>query len=268
LKYYLKNDCNGWANFESVVAAESANGNIDSVMQSCSNSIPVATVNATGPLSFCDGGSATLTASGGATYSWSTGATGNSITVSNSGSYTAYVTQGICTIAATPVTVNVLPLPATPVLTQTGNVLSCGNIPGGVTANWVSNGQNVATGPFYNPAVGSGQVVVTFTDANGCISSSLPFSYTISDISSGFLANILTVSPNPVVDMLEVQLTPNEAGTYTFVIMDVTGKRIYTSKAYITSEYKKTIDFSPFSKGVYFLQVSTQNHTISYKIMN
>ena len=74
---------------------------------------PVATITASGAITFCSGGSVTLSANTGSglTYLWSPGgATTSSITVTESGSYTVTVTGtgGSTTSAATTVTVNAL----------------------------------------------------------------------------------------------------------------------------------------------------------------
>ncbi len=50
-----------------------------------------AAVSASGPLALCSGGSVTLTASSGASYSWSNGATTQSISVNTAGSYSVTV---------------------------------------------------------------------------------------------------------------------------------------------------------------------------------
>jgi gliding motility-associated-like protein len=62
----------------------------------------------TGPAVVCSGGSAILTASGGSNYSWTTGQTGASITVTPTASttYTVFVTSGICS-GTSSITVNV-----------------------------------------------------------------------------------------------------------------------------------------------------------------
>ena len=68
--------------------------------------VPTPTITAGGPISFCSGGSVTLTSSAGNSYLWSTGATTASITVSASGSYTVQVTNGSgCQSAASEATV-------------------------------------------------------------------------------------------------------------------------------------------------------------------
>ena len=71
---------------------------------------PVASIAAGGPTTFCTGGSVTLTASGGSSYRWSTGATTASISVVANGSYsvTATSTAG-CSAASAAVSVTVNP---------------------------------------------------------------------------------------------------------------------------------------------------------------
>lgn len=65
----------------------------------------IPTIKASGPVSFCMGGSVTLTASVAANYLWSNGATTNSIVVSNSGTYSVTTTSAGCSTTSLPVTV-------------------------------------------------------------------------------------------------------------------------------------------------------------------
>jgi gliding motility-associated-like protein len=75
------------------------------------STVPVASVHSTGPVIFCNGGSVMLYAGGAGTYSWSTGATSDTITVNSSGTYTVTVTNGCGSKAAdTVVTVQTLPV--------------------------------------------------------------------------------------------------------------------------------------------------------------
>ena len=67
-------------------------------------SVSPPTITASGPTTFCSGGSVTLTASAGSSYLWSNGATTQSIVANNSGSYTVTV-DGVVS-APTVVTVN------------------------------------------------------------------------------------------------------------------------------------------------------------------
>ena len=69
-------------------------------------------VSASGPTSFCSGGTVTLSAPAGFAYLWSTGATTPSISVSNTGSYTVRTISNGCTSAvsqAVQVTASTIP---------------------------------------------------------------------------------------------------------------------------------------------------------------
>jgi len=57
------------------------------------NALPTALITPDGPTTFCEGGTVTLTASGGISYLWSTTETTEAITVSVSGTYTVTVTD-------------------------------------------------------------------------------------------------------------------------------------------------------------------------------
>lgn len=73
-------------------------------VSACTTTTP--TITASGPTSFCGGGSVVLTSSTASTYLWSTGATTQSITVTQSGDYTVKVTDANgCGATAAPVTV-------------------------------------------------------------------------------------------------------------------------------------------------------------------
>ncbi|MBC7449479.1 MAG: hypothetical protein H7330_15620, partial [Hymenobacteraceae bacterium] len=76
------------------------------------NAVPTAAIATNGPTTFCQGGSVTLTASGGgpnAQYVWSTDVITQSITVSTSGTYSVTVTTGAGCSASAAVTITVTP---------------------------------------------------------------------------------------------------------------------------------------------------------------
>ncbi|WP_162427489.1 Ig-like domain-containing protein [Pontibacter pudoricolor] len=145
------------------------------------NSLPVATITAGGPTTFCQGGSVTLTASGGNSYLWSNGATTESITVTTSGNYTVQVTDGnSCTSASSaPVAVTVNPLP-TVSITPTGPLQFCeGNsvvlVPKALpdtdtfTYQWfdATDDSEVSAERDY-VATASGSYYLVVTNQNGC----------------------------------------------------------------------------------------------------
>ena len=79
------------------------------------NALPATpTITAGGPITFCAGGSVTLTSSAGTSYLWSNGATTPGINVTTPGSYTVQVTNASgcqsAASAATTVNVNALPI--------------------------------------------------------------------------------------------------------------------------------------------------------------
>jgi len=154
------------------------------------NALPAATITAGGATTFCEGGSVTLTASAGASYLWSNGATTQSIVVNASGSYSVTVTNASgcsATSAATGVTVNPLP---TPSISASGPTTFCqggsvtltgqGGTPSGA---WYRNGSLYST---------QGSLVVTSSatfvyrvqTAAGCAADSAPTVVTVNPLPS------------------------------------------------------------------------------------
>jgi len=89
--------------------------------------VVTATISASGPLSFCSGGSVTLTANSGSQYLWSPGGqTTRSITVSNAGSYTVRVTNSSGVNAtSSPAVVSITTTGSTPTVTANGSTSFC-----------------------------------------------------------------------------------------------------------------------------------------------
>lgn len=111
-----------------------------------SGSIPA--ITASGPTTFCQGGSVTLTASTAGSYLWSNQATTQSITVSTSGTYTVTV-SGSCGNGTASATVDVLAQPNAQV-SATSNFLCPGEsstltATGGTTYLWSPGGQTTAS---------------------------------------------------------------------------------------------------------------------------
>src|SRR5205085_2672526 len=93
------------------------------------------TITPGGPTTFCAGGSVTLTANSGASYSWSNGATTRAITVNASGNYHVTVTDAngcSATSADAAVTVNT---PLTATITPSGPTTFCAGGSVTLTAN-------------------------------------------------------------------------------------------------------------------------------------
>jgi hypothetical protein len=145
--------------------------------------VPTASVTAGGPVTFCQGGSVTLTANTGTSYLWSNGATTQAITVSAAGNYSVQVTTGSCVSTSPVTTVTVNPTPVANI-TAGGPVTFCQGLNVVLTASagssWLwSNG---ATTQSITVST-SGNHSVTVTNASGCSATSS--------------ATAVTVNPNP-----------------------------------------------------------------------
>jgi gliding motility-associated-like protein len=136
------------------------------------NNLPAKPVILTsGPVTFCEGGSVTLTSSSATSYLWSTGAVTAGINISESGNYNVSVTDlNGCQSQASPVTVvTVNPLPVTPVITAGSPVTFCegGNVSlastEGTSYLW-STGDSLKS---INASL-SGSYTVRVTDSKGC----------------------------------------------------------------------------------------------------
>lgn len=139
--------------------------------------IPVtsASINPTGPITLCPGGSVQLTANGGqffSTYSWNTGASTRRITASQSGTYTVTVANNIggCSTSSTAaVDVTVLDPGYQPVITPLSAITVCqpGFVdlqadPGFTSYTW-STGQTTQNVSVLMDGSGAGPVLDTQT---------------------------------------------------------------------------------------------------------
>jgi hypothetical protein len=180
------------------------------------NAAPPATITASGPTTFCDGGSVTLTANSGSSYSWSNGATTQSIVVTTTGSYSVVVTQtGGCTGTSSATSVTVNPVPAA-TITADGPTTFCSNddvtLTASAGASWLwSNGATTQSITVNQ----SGNYSVTVTNASGCSASSSAISTNVS------ASPVVTITASPYSALfpgLSTNLTANVTppGTYTY----------------------------------------------------
>jgi PKD repeat protein len=132
-------------------------------------------ITAGGPVSFCQGGNVVLSAPAGfTTYTWSNGATTQSITVSASGNFSVTVTNARgCAAVSDPVTVTVNPSPNADFnFTVNGATVSFANTSTGATTYlWDFGDGEKTTAP--NPShtystAGSYNVCLTVTSTQGC----------------------------------------------------------------------------------------------------
>jgi hypothetical protein len=176
-----------------------------------------AQINATGQTTFCTGGSVTLTAAVGSSYSWSNGATTQSITVINSGNFNCVVNANGCTTTSNtiPVTVNVRP---TASVTAASGTTFC--LPNTVTltaspaSSWQwSNGATTQS----IQVNASGNYTVVTTGANGCTSAT-----SNSIVVNAGAQPILNITASPYTSLLPgikttISVNVQPAATYSYV---------------------------------------------------
>lgn len=139
------------------------------------------TTNIITPLSVCAGSSATLSATGATTYSWSTGATSSSIVITPTAtsSYTVTGTTGACVGTSATATITHLPASMYPgsnlsLLCKQKSVINTTCSPAATSVSWTPS-TNLSSSSVLNPTVTalSGTTVysVTATLNNGCVKS-------------------------------------------------------------------------------------------------
>ncbi|MBI3423366.1 MAG: hypothetical protein HY011_10540 [Acidobacteria bacterium] len=152
-------------------------------------------ITPSGPTTFCEGGSVTLSAPAAAAYQWSNGATTQTINVSASGSFTVRITNasGCQSSTSDTLAVTVNPPPAKPTITANGSLMICEgqsvtlSAPAGAAAYLWSNG---ATTPSIT-VTAAGTFTVQITNASNCQS-------VVSDPATVTVNPPLNISAHPV----------------------------------------------------------------------
>ncbi|MFN0187796.1 MAG: fibronectin type III domain-containing protein [Bacteroidia bacterium] len=175
---------------DKILLSSNSNLNLNPNQTPCGTT--VANVNTSGPTNFCQGGSVTLTAAAGTSYSWSNGQTTQAITVSLSGTYTVNVNNGTgCASVSAPIQVTVNTAPSANITTSSNTI--CQGQSSNLTASpgstflW-SNGATTQTIQVNN--AGSYSVIVT--GSSGCSTNSTPVNITI-----GTAANATVTTSGP-----------------------------------------------------------------------
>ncbi|MFT5777984.1 MAG: hypothetical protein ACI837_000932, partial [Crocinitomicaceae bacterium] len=146
------------------------------------NALPAApTISAGGPTTFCAGGSVNLTSSQSSGNLWSTTEITQTISATNSGSYSVTYTDGNgCSAVSALIAVNVNANPAAPIITAGGPTTFCAG--GNVTLTSSQGSGNTwsttETTSFINVSA-SGSYTVSYTDGNGCSAISTPMVVTV-----------------------------------------------------------------------------------------
>ncbi|MDO9186392.1 MAG: YCF48-related protein [Bacteroidia bacterium] len=144
------------------------------------NSLPIVTISLSVPI--CEGQSETLTASGGAIFAWSTGASTNSITETPAitTTYTVTVTDinncsdnGTATIIVNPLPIANAGADQTICIGDTAALAGAG----GISYVWTDGGTSFNTPTVLVNPIASTQYTLTVTDNSGCMASDMAMIY-------------------------------------------------------------------------------------------
>ncbi len=200
-----------------------------------------ASITASGPLSFCEGGSVTLTATpGNQPVSWSTGATSGSISISQTQDVWAFVGTPSCGDTTDIIQVNQIPYPAAVAMSLpsdtifTGSPYSFSVTPeAGMTYEWISpfgiivSGQGTPTVQIEFPFPGPSPVtcVISNEECPISIEENVTVFINYSSLSESGESQNISVFPNPHRDIIFV--SGAEPGSR-WLIKNISGKTVLT----------------------------------------
>lgn len=222
------------------------------------NPTPTVTANTSSSV-ICAGESATLTASGATSYTWSEGSSTNaSITVTPSGTETYTVNaenNGCFGDAIVTVTVNTLPN----VTTSTSNTLLCS----GQSAVLTATSSSAVSYTWSDGAITSTTSVspltttdytVTVNDGNCANMAVITQSVsTCTDINTLSSDNAIRVFPNPFTGSLNIIINTVASKGYTMVIYNTLGEIVYSVSG---TEKTLSIPTQEWKSGIYFAHIN------------
>ncbi len=221
---------------------------------------PVVTITAGGSLTFCQGDSVALAATSGfVDYNWSNSGATQVVQVTTAGSYTVTVTDANnCTASSSPTVVTVNALPAVPVITQSGNVLSSTAATG---YQWYLNNGPVNNATNQQVTVTqNGSYYVQVTDTNGCSNHSAAINITTVGIEALNGNAGIKVYPNPNSGSFIIEFTDNTERE--IEITDAVGRVVFNA----TSATRKLPVTINQAAGLYFVRLKQNNQLSSLKL--
>ena len=232
------------------------------------NALPNVAVSST---TICAGSTGTLSASGASTYTWNTGATTSTISVSptSNTNYTVVGTTAGC-VNSKVVSVTVNPLPvvnlaaiAGPLCVNSASVTLSGTPTGGVYS-----GPGVMGSAFDPSMTGAGTFTISYSYTNtaGCsdINSKTITVNLCTGVEEFNNSSIISIYPNPVSSELNVSLESSLINTSSIELYDMIGNLVMTHK--VTSNIT-TLSFSSLAKGIYTIRVISDNNQKAFKVI-
>jgi len=210
-------------------------------------------------------------------YEWNNGKSTSSITVLTTDLYAVTVTDTNNCRNYAQIYVPILPSPVVDFENDTVTILSDGfTVLGGVSLGYDSYLWNTgATTPFItvdakDPSINPGNhtywLYCSFT--NGCDASDTIIVKVLDGVNVNELntTNGINIYPNPSNGMFNIAGEFNTNSDVTITVSDITGKTILTRKLDNVSIFNQEIDLRNNNKGFYFIKISNNDKTATYKV--
>jgi hypothetical protein len=237
------------------------------------NALPVIGVSSSNA-SVCTGSTATLTASGATTYTWSMPGSANVSTVivtpSTGQVFTVTGTDNFGCVGTSTATVgmfpqpNIVPSPAqqTICLNETASVTASGAI----SYTWTASSGNTLSGSSYTASpVTLEQIQLSGTDANSCVANTVVTVY-VSQCTglttNAVNSNLITVFPNPSAGVVTARF--EYEGRKEIRVYNAIGQAI---ELRITESESEEFNLSQYAKGVYYVQVNSKKASANFRII-
>jgi hypothetical protein len=220
-----------------------------------------ATVSVSGNLVVCEGSPALLNGSGALSYTWSTGTTGNAISLSPliTTGYTLSATNDEGCTAATPFTITVRPLPT---MSVTPNSTICAGdtkvlyvLGNGINFSWNQTGET-ADSLSVKPQANTVYTVNSYSQFNCKRTMTLSVAVDPCTSLSADEMPDLMIYPIPAHDELLLKLQAGSSNEYLVKIYDARGKLVFDELVYLhPTENPTGISIANAEKGLYLLNV-------------
>jgi hypothetical protein len=247
--------------------------------------LPAAAGVITGPASVCAGATGivyTVPVIAGATgYTWTTptgvtttaGSNSNSITVdfgpgATSGNFTVYGSNscGNGTVSPT-LAVTVNPIPATPVVTNTGYLLHSSAATGN---QWYFEGALLtgATAQTYDATLSGTGHYWSIVTLLGCASDTSNHQYVITTGIESHSSSVINIYPVPNDGQFNVTINTATAESFSICVYNSLGVKIYSeAKVDVNGTLNKVIDLRPVPKGVYTVIFENSQDQVVKKVV-
>jgi PKD repeat protein len=239
-----------------------------------SNTVPIE-VTPSGLVTFCEGENVTLTAANGFNgYIWSEGTVSNSLTVSESGTYSvvAITPDGCVAVSEDIVVIEIdAPVPSFTYSQTTGYTVQFSNTTQfGNSYVWNFGGGNTSTQE--NPSFTfpfDGTYPVTLTVTNSCGTASVTVNVVVEKLSVQEIDGLsnLQVFPNPAQGSFQIRFETDKPKQIRMRLMNTLAQTISDKNVSINGQFVETFNTQDIAPGLYILSLEEANKRTTLRIV-